>query len=146
MHFPSAKTYTYITIKSKRPPSRTDSGTTKLPPIEEEESSSEESETGSEATESSGILLRVKGRPSARKQQLEKDLNKALLDALHGTLHGTPRMPPEALRGLKTQLERQTSELVAARQRLVNAGSRVRNMAQMFSIERSSASPLEDNM
>ena len=116
----------------------------KLPSIKEEEddtiSSSDDSVSSED--ESSGIVIQVKSKDREKKDRLKEDLNKALLDALSGK----SKLNPAALRGLKAQILRQSSELEGARNRLANAGSRVRNMAQMFNMDRQSDTPLDDYM
>ena len=116
----------------------------KLPSIKEEEDDTISSGDGSESSEdeSSGIVIQVKSKDREKKDRLKEDLNKALLDALSGK----SKINPAALRGLKAQILRQSNELEGARNRLANAGSRVRNMAQMFNMDRQSDTPLDDYM
>ncbi|XP_063685746.1 serine-rich adhesin for platelets-like [Bolinopsis microptera] len=92
--------------------------------------------------ETSGVVIQVKGKNCDKKDKLKEDLNKALLDALQGKT----KINPATLRGLKAQIIRQSTELEGARNRLADAGSRVRSMAQMFNMERPSATPLDELM
>ena len=92
--------------------------------------------------ETSGVIIQVKGKNCDKKDKLKEDLNKALLDALQGKT----KINPATLRGLKAQIIRQSTELEGARNRLADAGSRVRSMAQMFNMERPSGTPLDELM
>ncbi|KAL5263003.1 hypothetical protein ACHWQZ_G008424 [Mnemiopsis leidyi] len=116
----------------------------KLPSIKEEEDDTISSgdDSASSEDETSGVVIQVKGRNCAKKDKLKEDLNKALLEALKGK----SKINPAALRGLKEQILRQSNELEGARNRLANAGSRVRSMAQMFNMDRQSDTPLGDYM
>jgi len=90
---------------------------------------------------------RTSSKPSKPKPLPTKkhELQKALLQALIKRPENKT-ININTLKGIRVQLERQSSELLSARSRLANAGDRMRSKLEMFDVERADESVLEENM